>query len=393
MSPTTESKATLGSKAISLPNEILGQIVEYLSPLDALSAGTTCKSLQDVVNDRARVISIPVIHRERARLEKDMEMALTGLPLDECVRSWTLHHSHLEESDIVKTSAHIAMAFMMANKIDLHYTDDLKDRDFYRFLVEYLLHVNHVAHYKTQKSTAHESENLTDTSLKMKLPLQQSSQMCKCLMCRIRHSSESGKTCCWIDSAVRKFAKTGWENKLYPSAFLEHVSSPTTKKLLTDKQWLQMVDSVLTQPLEDTTNAEKSAANKALLSQVIQGMGAGPELRDLRHIQSKFGELAGLPRIPQAEWRMYVPRMKAYGMRQCLRAKYWREPDAKTLGARAAKEFCLRVEGPLAGQEKMLDPKNRLLLAVVLEELHVVFGKVPAVQSKTIKMRPRTAME
>lgn len=353
MSPRTEGKATLGTKAKALPNELLGQITEYLSPRDALSLGRTCKSLQAIVNDRAKVISAPVIKRERIRLDNDVRMFLKGLTLDEAVRSWTLHHSVVdEEPSFLQTSAEIAMAFMGANKIDLPGFEHAKDRDFYRHLVEYLLHLNVLAHYKAQKS-----------------------------------QKEPARHCCWIDLQVRHFEEAGWEKQAFPLVFLDHVSSPTTKSLVTPEQWLGMVRNILTQPLEDTTTTEKAAANKALLSHVRRGLGQRGEQLNLRRVHWKFGDLAGLPFV-QGMWKMYVPKMNVAEMRQSLRT------PAETLGARAAEEFCRREFGPLAEVEKLLDPKNRLLLAILLSELHVVVGQVPDKEGKRVRLaRPRGEIE
>ncbi|KAK4496265.1 hypothetical protein PRZ48_012245 [Zasmidium cellare] len=357
---------------LQLPNEIINQVLSHLHPLDALSLGSTCHHLREVVNKQAKEISQPIVQRERTRMITGI--SLSGLSLLSAIRVWMLHHGPTAEKSFFATSLRIANNYMAENGIDLQDTGYQGDRVFFARAVEYLLHVNYLAHYGAEDLNVGRSTRSASNRKHRCQWTQSDRRTCSCLMCSA-YRDEKGSPCCWMETAVREFKKCGWEGESKPLAFWMHINSPVTKKLVGEEEWLDMVQGILAEPLEDPLDEEKQKMNNALETQIKRGFGAA--WRTQRDPVKAFFRLAQLPQQRLDDFKVLVPRMNMVEKRRFFSTGTgcW-QMARNTLGARAAKEFCMRYGGSLKDEKKLLDPESRLLVAVMYEELHLVSGEM-----------------
>ncbi|KAF2166887.1 hypothetical protein M409DRAFT_54661 [Zasmidium cellare ATCC 36951] len=370
-----KSNTALKEGTLELPNELIHLVLEYLSPLDVLSAGRTCHHMREVVNDQAKRLTRLIVRRERTRMAAGLVMS--GASLVGAIRSWILHHGPQAERSFHATALRIANNYVRANGIDVRDTGYRGDHLFFARLVEYLLHVNYMAGHRARDPEGEEgldeyalvrlspSTNVLKSVARCSLTSMES-RTCLCLLC----SPYREGICCWVETAVVDFRKTGWKNEVHPLAFWRDLSSPVTEILVSEEEWLDMVRSILAESLEDPTDKEKREMHNALVSQIRQGFG---KMR--RDIVKEFITLAELPKQRRGgEMKILIPGMDVSKKKHSLSLGS-RQMACETLGVRAAKEFCLHLGRALKGEKKLLDPENRYLVAVMYEELRLVSGE------------------
>lgn len=356
--PSEKNKPPAKQTLFRLPNELISAVLLHLDPVEVLIFGRSCHKMLGIVNEEANRVSARILQREGRRLEAERRIpTLIGISLVAAIRTWMIYRGILAERTFRRTSQCIADIYVRANSLQPRLAGSEHDAGLFRRLVAYLLHLNYAMHYPTYETSDVESPVLHQDT-------------CNCILCVVDFNEDRSE-CCWIETRVKAFGRSamGWLDDTEPAAFLDSVTSPATKDIFSLEKWLEMIQEVWHTPLMDHSDRERKEASLALYAKIDSGVGfKGPHKASTTFW---FSTATGLPKLRYC-CDAYAPEMDVAVQR---RFEHKGTSDigrmvGRSRVARATEEFCHRAWRQ--GEQKMLDPENRMLVAVIFEGLHIV---------------------
>ncbi|KAF2166888.1 hypothetical protein M409DRAFT_54662 [Zasmidium cellare ATCC 36951] len=360
-----------------IPPELRYMIVDNLtSTKDVFSVARTCHTLLRAVNGQVKFLAPRLCAEQRARISKSFPSMsinhqtapqLKDLTILEALRKSSLYNGRLQHWQTHAMIHQLAGWYEREQGVFTPPAPSLK-KTLLEEMFEYLLHVDVVKHPYDERSEYVEL---------LRHCKHKESVFCKCLTCTGVTSRGTQGAHCYVDVEVWKFELSGWD-MAYPLRFFREASAKATKKWVADEEaWLDMVRSVLEEPIQQYNKQETTVGSECLMETIFN---TSP-VETLYQSTSRDIFLADiglpLPDLTLHGWTCtYIPKMNAADRRHLLTEQgmvsseeirgLWKE----TRGMRAVREYFTRPCGKEV-EGRLLDPFNYMLPAVLCEEMQI----------------------